>query len=131
MCIRDREKYDESRRLLKDAMAILGNPEATAEDKDNAGKMHADSKVLMAEGEQLQEITGLSKKLADFAMTAPIVDQADPARPQGFKSFGDLLLSIHNTTFSPYADQRLKIWHGDKGEQSTAGMAMTGWASKS
>ena len=80
------EKYDESRRLLKDAMAILGNPEATAEDKDNAGKMHADSKVLMAEGEQLQEITGLSKKLADFAMTAPIVDQADPARPQGLRA---------------------------------------------
>jgi len=126
------EKFDESRRLLKDAMAILGNPEATAEEKTNAGKMHTDSKALMAEGEQMQGIVGMSKKLADFAMTAPIVDQADPARPQGFKTLGGFLRSVHAASFNrTYSDPRLNVWEGDKGEKSTSGIATSGWASES
>jgi len=129
--ITHQDKFDESTRLVQDAMAILGNPEATAEEKANAGEMHTDAKVLMAEGEAMKGLGNLSANLAELARTAPIVDGADPVRPQGFKSFGELLVSIHGTTFSPYADPRLKVWHGDKGEVSTAGMAMTGWAGKS
>ena len=101
------EKYDESRKLLKDAMAILGNPEATAEEKTNAGKMHKDSIALMEEGEQLQGMVGLSKKLADFAANAPIVDQADPARPQGFGSLGGFLKAIWDMTEKKVFDPRL------------------------
>ncbi|MCJ7735733.1 MAG: phage major capsid protein [Anaerolineae bacterium] len=122
------EKYDESRRLLKDAMAILGNPDATAEEKTNAGKMHTDSKALMAEGEQMQGMVGLSKKLADFATNAPIVDQADPARPQGFGSFGAYLKAIHTMTFEKKYDPRLTNWRGDSGETPAGKTGESGWA---
>ena len=122
------EKYDESRRLLKDAMAILGNPEATAEDKDNVGKMHKDSIALMEEGEQLQGMVGLSKKLADFAANAPIVDQADPSRPKGFGSFGAYLKAIHTMTFEKRYDPRLTNWRGDSGETPTGDVGKSGWA---
>ena len=68
------EKFAESRSLADKALAILGNAEASAEDKANAGTMFEDAKVLMNEGDRLSEVAQLSAKLADFAAKAPIAD---------------------------------------------------------
>jgi len=126
--ITSEDKFAESGKLTEAAMAVLGNVDASAEDKANAGEKFDAAKALMAEGLKMQEINGMAAQLAELAKNAPIVDNADPVRTKGYKSFGEFAIGIHNATFYGQGDPRLKLWGGDPGEKDEGARTdKSGW----
>jgi len=126
------EKLAESKALSTKALEIYSDKEAGGEDKVKAEKMFEDSKVLLAEASKMQELTSMAARYDEIVQTVTTEeDAADAARPTGFKSFGDYLLTIFANTFHNRYDPRLKVWGGDAGEKPVSNKtASTGWASE-
>jgi len=111
------DKVAESIKITAEAAGVFGNPDATGEEKAEAHAKVAAAMAMKADAEAMGQISSLSAQLAAMATNAPIVDSADPVRPRGYKSFGELLIGVHNATHFGRSDPRLKIWGGDKGEK--------------
>lgn len=113
-----RDKAGEAKKLFADSLAIFANAEASAEDKEKAGRMFEDGKAVKAEAEKMQGLELAAVELDELTKGAP--DPKQGPRPGQFKSFGEVLQAIHRTSFGGQRDPRLQVWDGAD-EPATSG----------
>ena len=106
-----KDKLGEAKKLVDQAVVVLGDAEASAEDKEKAAKMFTDAKALRAEGVQLQELQMTAAELdkewtiAQDAARKAVEDKQPPLdrdherrqSPAEFKDWGEYLTSIWRT----------------------------------
>jgi len=91
-----RDKLGEAKRLFDEALAIVSNPEATAEDKAKVQPMIDDAQKLKAEAGQLKDIADGASELKEFAQEKADEQQADdpPVGASAFKAWSDYLVAV-------------------------------------
>jgi len=113
------ELFEKSQVLLNDAKVLAANPEATAEDVEKSKRMFEDAKSLRERSKMLMELEAVKGQ----QMPTPEA----PKAPGQFKSFGEMLTSIYDTTFKSKYDPRLKMAPPDLGPQD----GKAGWGTES
>lgn len=117
------ELRDKATFLLNDAQPVLLNPESTEEDKQTARRKVDEAMALKTDIDTLLQI----KEARSGFLSLPVHENdPQPQKPQGFKSFGEYLVSVYNYAFRGGHDVRLKAW-GDPDEPSTPLRQSSGW----
>lgn len=113
-----RENLAKATKLFEGAKAILGNPEATAEDKAKIEPMLEDAKRLKTEAIQLKDIETASMELEQFATE----EQKDDPKTElsGFKSWGEFLSAEQQARRGRFVDPRLMWFNEERGKSEPA-----------
>lgn len=117
-----KEMIELSNQLLREAAAILENPESGGEDRTKADSMVGEAKELRERATQLKEILELGIEQAMTEAEENNVPDADrqksnPEHPSQFKDWGSYLQAVHVAcrSQSPHRDSRL-VWFRDEKE---------------
>jgi len=84
-----KDKLAKAKDLFDQAATVLSNPEATAEEKENAGKMVEDGRELKATGLQLKEIQMSAAELEEEMKAAKEPEVKSPPKSDGPAQFKD------------------------------------------
>jgi len=112
------ELFERSQKLLDEAKVLAIKVDASAEDVEKSKRMFEDAKSLRSRSAMLKELEALK---AQSTPPAPA-----PQHPGQFKSLGDMLTAIYETTFKSKYDPRLKMAPPDLPAQD----GQAGWESK-
>ncbi len=121
-----KEKLEESRKLFDEVKAILGNPEATAEDKAKVEPMLEDAKRLKAEATQLKDIMQAATEMEELTTEAgkqePELEtkegdapseykvQAREVKGSRFEDPGEFLYACYAAYIGKVKDERLEFF---------------------
>ncbi|MFA5526802.1 MAG: phage major capsid protein, partial [Acholeplasmataceae bacterium] len=125
-----REKLGEANKLFEGAKAIMGNSEATAEQKEGVPQMLEDARKLMQEAlqyknllEDAQKVIGLQQTLETFSDTK----ERDAVQEPEFKSWEEFLACCWQASKGQKRDPRLH-WFKDVPEAGHEEKALSGAA---
>jgi HK97 family phage major capsid protein len=108
-----KEKLAEAARLFEEAKGILGNPQASAEDRGRVETLIENAKRLKAEAGQLKDVMAAAEGVA-----REIEEKQEPTRHKQsgkFAEWGEYLQAVYQAGKSNRIDPRLAWFDEDKG----------------
>jgi len=119
MFVQQNELLGKARKLFDDAKAILGNPDASAEELENTKKMVEDAKALQARAAQLSDVMTAAQQIAATTEAEQGADEQKGARMSNakFKEWGDFLYAAwraeHKNASVRKTDPRLSFFRDE------------------
>lgn len=116
-------KNTEAARLFADAKAVYMNPQATAEDKQEAARKVEAAQALKVEAAALAEIEKAAAEMASKIETKQGADTAKAERKSNakFDTWADFLMAAHRANHKDagfrFTDPRLQWFHDDREPQ--------------